>query len=66
MAKSFKMSNGPVRALVEIHDVKRMEELTKRGFNYIMDKYNNPIIVETNKLIRSDDPVVQAALNSLR
>lgn len=66
MAKSFKMSNGPVRMLVEIHDEKRMRELFDRGFNYITDKYNNPLVVETNRLIRSDNPVIQAALDSIR
>lgn len=65
MAKSYKMSNGPVRMLVETTDEKRLKELKNRGFSFVKDKNNKAIIVETNRMIRSDDPEIQAVLDEL-
>lgn len=65
MAKSFKMSNGPVRMLVEVTDVARQEELKERGFSFIRDKNNKLVRVETNRMVRSDDPEVQAVIDEL-
>ena len=65
MAKSFKMSNGPVRMLVEVTDVARQEELKERGFSFVRDKNNKLVRVETNRMVRSDDPEVQAVIDEL-
>jgi hypothetical protein len=65
MAKSFKMSNGPVRMLVEITDIKRQEELKERGFSFVRDKNGKLLRVETNRMVRSDDPEVQAIIDEL-
>jgi len=65
MAKSFKMSNGPVRMLVEVTDVARQEELKERGFSFVRDKNNKLVRIETNRMVRSDDPEVQAVIDEL-
>lgn len=65
MAKSFKMSNGPVRMLVEVTDVARQDELKERGFSFVRDKNNKLVRVETNRMVRSNDPEVQAIIDEL-
>lgn len=65
MAKSFKMSNGPVRMLVEVTDVARQDELKERGFSFVRDKNGGLLRVETNRMVRSDDPEVQAVIDEL-
>ena len=65
MAKSFKMTNGPVRMLVEVTDVARQDELKERGFSFVRDKNNKLLTVETNRMVRSDNPEVQAVIDSL-
>jgi len=65
MAKSFKMSNGPVRMLVEVTDVARQEELKERGFSFVRDKNGGLLRVETNRMVRSNDPEVQAIIDEL-
>lgn len=65
MAKSFKMSNGPVRMLVEVTDVARQDELKERGFSFVRDKNGGLLRVETNRMVKSDDPEVQAIIDEL-
>lgn len=65
MAKSFKMSNGPVRMLVEVTDIARQDELKERGFSFVRDKNGGLLRVETNRMVRSDDPEVQAIIDEL-
>lgn len=65
MAKSFKMTNGPVRMLVEVTDVARQEELKERGFSFVRDKNNKILMVETNRMVKSDNPEVQAIIDEL-
>lgn len=66
MAQYIKMTNGPVKLLVDVKDVAVINEKIEDGFHAELDKNGEIVIVDSSELVRSDNMAVNEILEMVK
>ena len=66
MAQYIKMTNGPVKVLVDVKDVATLNDKMEDGFYAELDKNGDVILVDSTSLIKSESDAVNQILNMVK
>ena len=66
MAQYIKMTNGPVKVLVDVKDVATLNDKIEDGFYTELDKNGEVILVDSTSLVRSENDAVNEILNTVK
>lgn len=66
MAQYVKMTNGPVKILVDVKDVATIDDKMEDGFYAELDKNGEVILVDSTSLVKSENDAVNEILNMIK
>ena len=66
MAQYIKMTNGPVKVLVDVKDVATLNDKMEDGFYEELDKNGEVILVDSASLVKSENDAVNEILNMVK
>lgn len=66
MAQYIKMTNGPIKVLVDVKDVATLNDKMEDGFYAELDKNGDVILVDSTSLIKSESDAVNQILNMVK
>jgi hypothetical protein len=66
MAQYIKMTNGPIKVLVDVKDVATLNDKMEDGFYAELDKNGDVILVDSTSLVKSDNDAVNEILNMVK
>lgn len=66
MAQYIKMTNGPVKVLVDVKDVATLNDKMEDGFYAELDKQGEVVLVDSTSLVRSENTAVNEILNMVK
>ena len=66
MAQYIKMTNGPVKVLVDVKDVATLNDKMEDGFYAELDKQGEVVLVDSTSLVRSENTAVNEIINMIK
>ena len=66
MAQYIKMTNGPVKVLLDVKDVATLNDKMEDGFYAELDKQGEVVLVDSTSLVRSENTAVNEILNMVK
>lgn len=66
MAQYIKMTNGPVKVLVDVKDTATLQDKMVDGFYAELDKNGEVILVDSTSLVKSESDAVNEILNMVK
>ena len=66
MAQYIKMSNGPVKVLVDIKDTATLQGKMEDGFYAELDNNGDVVLVDSSTLVSSESDAVNEVLNMVK
>lgn len=66
MAQYIKMTNGPIKVLVDVKDVATLNDKMEDGFYAELDKNGDIILVDSTSLVKSESDAVNEILNMVK
>ena len=66
MAQYIKMTNGPIKVLVDVKDVATLNDKMEDGFYAELDKNGDVILVDSSSLVKSENDAVNEILNMVK
>ena len=66
MAQYVKMTNGPVKLLVDIRDTATINDKLEDGFRAEWDNEGEVVLVDSSELMRSDNTRVNEVLDMIK
>ena len=66
MAQYIKMSNGPIKVLVDIKDTATLQDKMEDGFYAELDNDGNVVLVDSSTLVSSESDAVNEVLNMVK
>ena len=66
MAQYVKMSNGPVKVLVDVKDAATLADKMNDGFFAEIDKDGDVVLIDSSTLVASENDAVNNVLNMIK
>ena len=66
MAQYIKMTNGPVKVLVDVKDMATLQDKMEDGFYAELDKNGEVVLVDSSELVRTENTAVSEILDMVK